>query len=159
MNRSQKGDRDAADWVPVRHGRWFAEQVIAVKLAYGLSVDPAERDALQALLAGADAELNCVDADTTSPTVAISSDAIAPVTGAFAIAVTFSEPVTGFALEDVVVGNGSASRAHGCPEGAGDLGSRRRDRLARDDGGGASSRSRAVNRRVRPLFRRGDLRP
>ena len=33
VNRSQKGDRDAADWVPVRHGRWFAEQVIAVKLA------------------------------------------------------------------------------------------------------------------------------
>ena len=113
VNRSQKGDRDAADWVPARHGRWFAEQVIAVKLAYGLSVDPAERDALEALLAGADAELNCVDADTTSPTVAISSDAIAPLSGAFAIAVTFSEPVTGFALGDLVVGNGGASQLGG----------------------------------------------
>ncbi|MCY4507475.1 MAG: Ig-like domain-containing protein [Acidobacteria bacterium] len=113
VNRSQKSDRDAAQWVPARHGRWFAEQVIAVKLAYGLSVDPAERAALEALLAGPHAELNCLDADTTSPTVAISSDAVAPVTGPFAIVVTFSEPVTGFALEDVVVGNGSASQLRG----------------------------------------------
>ena len=113
VNRSQKSDRDAAQWVPARHGRWFAEQVIAVKLAYGLSVDPAERDALEALLAGPDAELNCVDADTTSPIVAINSDAIAPVTGPFTIAVTFSEPVTDFVLADIVVGNGSASQLGG----------------------------------------------
>ena len=53
--------------MPARHGAWFAERVIAVKLEYGLSVDPAERDALAALLAGGGAELNCVDADTTSP--------------------------------------------------------------------------------------------
>ena len=37
--------------------------------------------ALEALLAGGGAELNCVDADTTSPTVVISSDAVAPVSG------------------------------------------------------------------------------
>ena len=49
-----------------------------VKLEYGLSVDRAERDALEALLAGGGAELNCVDADTTSPTVVISSDAVVP---------------------------------------------------------------------------------
>ena len=109
VNRSQKGDRDAADWTPDRHGRWFAERVIAVKLEYGLSVDPAERDALERLLAGGGAELSCVAADTTSPTVAISSEASAPVTGPFPILVAFSEPVTGVGLEDLVVGNGSAS--------------------------------------------------
>ena len=109
VNRSQKGDRDAADWTPDRHGRWFAERVIAVKLEYGLSVDPAERDALERLLAGGGAELSCVAADTTSPTVAISSEASAPVTGPFPIWVAFSEPVTGVGLEDLVVGNGSAS--------------------------------------------------
>ena len=113
VNRSQNGDRDAADWMPARHGRWFAEQVIAVKLAYGLSVDPAERDALEALLARGDAALNCVNADTTSPTVVISSDAVAPVTGRFSIAIAFSEPVTGFEISDVAVGNGSASAVHG----------------------------------------------
>ena len=113
VNRSQKSDRDAAGWMPDRHGRWFAERVIAVKLEYGLSVDRAERDALEALLAGGGAQLNCVDADTTSPAVVISSDVVAPVTGAFSISVAFSEPVTGFGLADVAVGNGSASALHG----------------------------------------------
>ena len=56
VNRSEKSDRDAAEWMPARHGAWFAERVIAVKLEYGLSVDPAERDALAALLAGTGAE-------------------------------------------------------------------------------------------------------
>ena len=60
VNRSEKSDRDAAEWMPARHGAWFAERVIQVKLEYGLSVDPAERDALEALLADGDAQLNCV---------------------------------------------------------------------------------------------------
>ena len=51
--------------------------------------------------------------DTTSPTVAITSDAGAPVTGRFSITVTFSEPVTGFELQDLVVGSGSASQLQG----------------------------------------------
>ena len=113
VNRSQKSDRDAGEWVPARHGAWFAERVIAVKLEYGLSVDPAERDALEALLAGGGAVLNCVDADTTSPTVAIDTDADAPVTGPFSIMIAFSESVTGFDLADLVVGNGSASAFQG----------------------------------------------
>ena len=113
VNRSQKSDRDAAEWMPARHGAWFAERVIAVKLEYGLSVDPAERAALEALLSGGGAALNCVDADTTSPTVVINSDASAPVTGPFPIAIAFSEPVIGFELEDLVVGNGSASELQG----------------------------------------------
>ena len=113
VNRSQKSDRDAAGWMPARHGQWFAERVIAVKLEYGLSVDRAERDALEALLAGGGAELSCVDADTTSPTVVISSDAVAPVTGPFSIAIAFSEPVTGFEFADLVVGNGSPSALQG----------------------------------------------
>ena len=69
VNRSQKSDRDAAEWMPARHGAWFAERVIQVKLEYGLSVDPAERDALEALLAGGEAQLNCVDADEPTPTI------------------------------------------------------------------------------------------
>ena len=113
VNRTEKSDRDAGEWTPARHGAWFAERVIAVKLEYELSVDPGERDALEALLAGGGAQLSCVDADTTSPTVAISSDAGAPVTGPFSITVAFSEPVTGFELEDLVVGNGSASELQG----------------------------------------------
>ena len=113
VNRAQKSDRDAAEWMPARHGAWFAERVIAVKLEYALSVDPAERDALAALLAGGGAELNCVDADATSPTVTISTTASAPVNGPFSITVTFSESVTGFDLEDLILGNGRASELQG----------------------------------------------
>ena len=61
VNRSQKGARDATEWLPIRHGAWFAERGIHVKLEYGLTVDPAVRDALEALLAGGGAQLNCVD--------------------------------------------------------------------------------------------------
>ena len=60
VNRSQKGAKDAAEWMPDRHGAWFAERVIEVKLEYGLTVDTAERDALEELLAGGGAQLNCV---------------------------------------------------------------------------------------------------
>ena len=60
VNRSQKGAHDAAEWMPTHHGAWFAERVIQVKREYGLTVDPAERDALEALLAGGGAQLSCV---------------------------------------------------------------------------------------------------
>ena len=60
VNRS-KGARDAAEWMPTRHGAWFAERVIQVRLEYGLTIDPDERDALKALLAGGGAQLNCVN--------------------------------------------------------------------------------------------------
>ena len=51
--------------------------------------------------------------DTTAPTVTITSAASEPVSGPFSITVTFSEPVTGFELQDLVVGNGSASELQG----------------------------------------------
>ncbi|MEM9600991.1 MAG: Ig-like domain-containing protein, partial [Pseudomonadota bacterium] len=47
--------------------------------------------------------------DATAPTVAITSSATDPVSGAFPITVTFSEAVTGFALGDLTIGNGAAS--------------------------------------------------
>ncbi|MCY3738215.1 MAG: T9SS type A sorting domain-containing protein [Gemmatimonadaceae bacterium] len=59
VNRALKRDSDAGEWRPDHHGAWFAERVIAVKLKYGLSVDPAERDSLKALLAGGGARLDC----------------------------------------------------------------------------------------------------
>ena len=52
-------------------------------------------------------------ADTTAPTVTISTAASAPVNGPFTVTFTFSEEVTGFELEDLVVGNGVASELEG----------------------------------------------
>ena len=50
VNRTQKSDRDAGEWGPPQNSGWFAARVVAVKQKYGLSVNPAERDALQAML-------------------------------------------------------------------------------------------------------------
>ena len=48
--------------------------------------------------------------DTEPPTVTVTSDATAPVSGEFDITVTFSEPTTGFQMSDLDVTNGSAIR-------------------------------------------------
>ena len=53
VNRNEKSDRDAGDWMPEMNQGWFASTVVAVKQEYQLSVNPAERDALAAML-GAD---------------------------------------------------------------------------------------------------------
>ena len=50
VNRTQKSDRDAAEWGPPQNSGWFAARVVVVKQKYALSVNPAERDALQAML-------------------------------------------------------------------------------------------------------------
>ena len=50
VNRSQKSDRDAAEWGPPQNRGWFAARVVVVKQKYALSVNPSERDALQAML-------------------------------------------------------------------------------------------------------------
>ena len=46
MNRNQKRDHDAADWLPPLNQCWFAGRVIDVKRAYELTIDTRERDAL-----------------------------------------------------------------------------------------------------------------
>ncbi|WP_421978893.1 Ig-like domain-containing protein [Roseivirga seohaensis] len=48
-------------------------------------------------------------ADLTSPTVVITSAAADPINGAFTATFTFSEAVTGFAIGDITVANGTAS--------------------------------------------------
>ena len=50
VNRRHKSDRDAGEWKPPENRGWFAARVVAVKQKYGLSVNAAERDALQAML-------------------------------------------------------------------------------------------------------------
>ncbi|WP_339608276.1 Ig-like domain-containing protein [uncultured Roseivirga sp.] len=50
-----------------------------------------------------------ITADLTKPTVNITSTAADPINGAFTTTFTFSEAVTGFAVGDITVGNGTAS--------------------------------------------------
>lgn len=55
VNR-RKSDRDAAGWRPPHNRDWFAWTIIRVKRKYGLSIDSAERDALAAIIGGAQSD-------------------------------------------------------------------------------------------------------
>ena len=50
INRYQKTDNDAAEWLPPRNRCWFAARVIAVRQRYGLTIDKREADALDQVL-------------------------------------------------------------------------------------------------------------
>ena len=52
VNRHQKSGKDAADWLPELNQCWFAARTVQVKREYGLSVDPREASALDAVLSG-----------------------------------------------------------------------------------------------------------
>ena len=52
VNRHQKSDKDAAEWLPDMNTCWFADRVIQVRLKYELTVDQAEADALGLVLTG-----------------------------------------------------------------------------------------------------------
>lgn len=50
LNRKEKVDKDAGEWLPVSNRCWFAHTVVEVKRKYGLSVDFAEAAALEHVL-------------------------------------------------------------------------------------------------------------
>ena len=52
VNRQQKSNNDAAEWLPDRNQCWFADRVVRVRQKYGLSIDRSEADALDAVLSG-----------------------------------------------------------------------------------------------------------
>ena len=52
VNRHQKSDRDAAEWVPQRNRCWFAARVVEVRRKYGLTIARSEAGALDAVLLG-----------------------------------------------------------------------------------------------------------
>ena len=52
VNRSQKSDKDAADWLPELNRCWFANRVVEVRQQYALTIDQRERDTLQSILSG-----------------------------------------------------------------------------------------------------------
>ena len=51
VNRYEKVDRDAAEWLPAQNRCWFAARVITVRERYGLTIDRREADALDQVLA------------------------------------------------------------------------------------------------------------
>ena len=54
VNRHQKNDKDAAEWLPERNRCWFASRVVQVRQKYVLSIDRREAGALEAVLSQCD---------------------------------------------------------------------------------------------------------
>jgi hypothetical protein len=54
-----KSAYDAAQWRPEHNAAWTAHRIVEVKRRHGLSVDPAERDALEAMLASGPDRIRC----------------------------------------------------------------------------------------------------
>ena len=52
VNRYEKVDHDAAEWLPAQNRCWFAARVIVVRQQYGLTIDQREANALDQVLAG-----------------------------------------------------------------------------------------------------------
>ena len=50
VNRFQKSGKDAAEWLPERNKCWFANRSVEVRLAYGLTIDRLEAEALERIL-------------------------------------------------------------------------------------------------------------
>ena len=50
VNRHQKSDKDAADWLPELNQCWYADRIVQVRLKYGLTIDQREADALESVL-------------------------------------------------------------------------------------------------------------
>ena len=50
VNRHQKSGKDFAEWRPARNQCWFADQIVKVKVKYGLTIDGQEKAALQQTL-------------------------------------------------------------------------------------------------------------
>ena len=88
-----------------------ASGTVTVDVPAGAASDAAGNPSVAAQQFSIAAELT--DVDDVAPTVTITGPATEPAIGPFSITVIFSEPVTGFELEDVVVGNGVASELEG----------------------------------------------
>ena len=52
VNHHDESAKDAAEWLPPLNQCWFANRVIEVRLTHGLTIDQAEADALDRVLAG-----------------------------------------------------------------------------------------------------------
>ena len=71
VNRHQKSDKDAEEWLPDLNQCWFADRVTRVRQEYGLTIDQVEADALDAVLSGCSSfEMVVVSAtEQASPTL------------------------------------------------------------------------------------------
>ena len=110
VNRHQKSDNDAAEWLPELNQCWYVHRTVQVRREYGLTVDRAEAQAIDRVLAG------CQSTDMVVLAPVASATATATPTPTAAATPTHSPDVDALALWDDN-GNGritcAEARAHG----------------------------------------------
>ena len=52
LNREEKAAKDAAEWLPEANQCWFAQTIVDVRFAYGLTIDRREAAVLERILSG-----------------------------------------------------------------------------------------------------------
>ena len=85
VNRHQKSDKDAAEWLPPLNECWYVERVVQVRRKYLLTIDQAEAEAIDRVLASCESNYmvflaqgaSAITAATPSPTEAPEADALA----------------------------------------------------------------------------------
>ena len=68
VNRHQKSDNDVAEWLPDLNQCWYVDRTLQVRRQYGLTIDRAEADAVDRILAGCQSTDIVVLAPRTSAT-------------------------------------------------------------------------------------------
>ena len=110
VNRHQKSDKDAVEWLPDLNEYWYVGRTIQVRLEYGLTIDRPEADAVDKVLGG------CESFDIVVLTPRASATADATPTRATATTPSPDPDVDALALWDDN-GNGritcAEARAHG----------------------------------------------
>ena len=85
MNRHEKSGKDAAEWVPDRNRCWFADRVLEVRRAYGLTIDWREAAVLDGILAGCES-MALEPVVCAVPSASVSEPASSPAAGDDALA-------------------------------------------------------------------------
>ena len=70
VNRHQKVAKDAAEWLPELNSCWYVDRIVKVRQEYGLTIDRAEADAIDQVLAGCESTEMVFLAQGASPTTA-----------------------------------------------------------------------------------------
>ena len=88
VNRHQKSDKDPSEWLPELNECWYVDRVVQVRQEYRLTIDRAEADAIERILAGCESTEMVVLAPGTSTTTTAT-----PSPTAFATPTPISTPI------------------------------------------------------------------
>ena len=82
VNRHQKSDNDAAEWLPDLNQCWYADRIVQIRLQYGLTIDWTEAEAIDAILATCDSiEMVILPPETRESSTAAATPTPTPAAG------------------------------------------------------------------------------